>query len=111
MARGGDLHPAAQRGGLDPRHLWGLPPRAVAALTVPRAYTTGAKVAGRSSRPARRHTSQMRPEPILAGDDLYRSLLELSTEAIARFELLPPLPIRRSAPEQVEHILRHARIV
>ena len=52
----------------------------------------------------------MRPEPVPAGDDLYRSLLELSTEAIARFELQPPLPIRLPAPEQVAHILRHARI-
>ena len=52
----------------------------------------------------------MRPEPVPAGDDLYRSLLELSTEAIARFELQPPLPIRLPPPEQVAHILRHARI-
>ena len=52
----------------------------------------------------------MRPEPVLAGDDLYRSLLELSTEAIARFELQPPMPIRLSPGEQIAHILRHARI-
>ena len=35
----------------------------------------------------------MRPEPVPVGDDLYRSLLELSTEAIARFDLRPPLPM------------------
>jgi PAS domain S-box-containing protein len=53
----------------------------------------------------------MRPEPVPAGDDLYRSLLELSTEAIARFELRPPMPIHLPAPEQIAHTLRHARIV
>ena len=52
----------------------------------------------------------MRPEPVPAGDDLYRTLLELSAEAIARFELHPPLPIHTPAPEQIAHILRHARI-
>ncbi|HET6899636.1 MAG TPA: PAS domain S-box protein, partial [Vicinamibacteria bacterium] len=52
----------------------------------------------------------MRQEPVPAGDDLYRSLLELSTEAIARLELRPPMPVRLSAAEQTEHILRHARI-
>ena len=52
----------------------------------------------------------MRPEQVPAGDDLYRTLLELSAEAIARFELHPPLPIHTPAPEQIAHILRHARI-
>jgi len=53
----------------------------------------------------------MRPEPVPAGDDLYRTLLELSTEAIARFELQPPLRVSLPPADQAEHILRHARIV
>jgi PAS domain S-box-containing protein len=38
-------------------------------------------------------------------------LLELSTEAIARFELQPPMRVNLAPDDQVEHILRHARIV
>ena len=52
----------------------------------------------------------MRPEPIPAGDGLYRALLELSTEAIARFELQPPMSVGLAPAGQVEHILRYARV-
>ena len=52
----------------------------------------------------------MRPEPIPAGDGLYRALLELSTEAIARFELQPPMSLDLAPGGQVEHILRYARV-
>ena len=45
-----------------------------------------------------------------AGDDSYRALLELSTEAIARFELQSPMRVDLAPDEQVEHILRHACI-
>jgi PAS domain S-box-containing protein len=52
----------------------------------------------------------MRREAIPAEDGLYEALLELSTEAIARFELQPPMRVDLTRDEQVEHILRHARI-
>jgi PAS domain S-box-containing protein len=64
---------------------------------------------GRPSRPSRGRRTDRGPEAI-PGDGLYRALLELSTEAIARFELQPPLPVDLVPGEQVEHILRYARI-
>jgi PAS domain S-box-containing protein len=86
--------------------------QAVAALKVPRAYTTASKGAvGRPSRPSRGCRPGGRPDPVLAGAESYRALLELSTEAIARFELQPPMRVDLAPDEQVEHILRHARIV
>src|SRR5262249_27245747 len=52
----------------------------------------------------------MRWAPSPAGDALYRALLELSAEAIARFELEPPLRVDLPVEEQVAHILRHGRV-
>ena len=52
----------------------------------------------------------MRPEPAPAGEGLYGALLELSTEAIARFELQPAMRVDLAPDDQVAHVLRHARI-
>jgi len=64
---------------------------------------------------ARAYTSGRRkgmpPATVRAGDDLYRALLELSAEAIARFEIDPPLETALPAAAQVARILRDARIV
>ena len=53
----------------------------------------------------------MLPKTVPAADELYRALLELSAEAIARFELTPPLRVDGSMDEQVEAVLHHARVV
>src|SRR4051812_13067671 len=52
----------------------------------------------------------MLPETLRAGDELYRALLELSAEAIARFALVPPVRVDRPADEQVDSILTQARV-
>jgi PAS domain S-box-containing protein len=51
------------------------------------------------------------PPVARAGDDLYRALLELSAEAIARFEVVPALPVDMAPDAQVERLLREARVV
>jgi PAS domain S-box-containing protein len=46
-----------------------------------------------------------------ASERRFRTFLDLSAEGIARFELDEPLPVDRPPEEQVEHILRSARLV
>jgi PAS domain S-box-containing protein len=53
----------------------------------------------------------MLPETVRANDELYRALLELSAEAIARFEIEPGVKVDLPHDEQVEAVLDQARVV